>query len=226
MQNNGDSLSAGEQKRRHPGGGDRPSPVALVLAGGESLRMGTPKPFVRLHGIPLIEHVLERLHPSFDTVYIVGGDIQGLSYLGVPLIQDKEAHRGPLVGLYSGLAYSKAEWCFVVGCDMPFLSTAVIDYMATFLDRGDIVAAKANGRVQPLHSFYSRRCIPRATELISLGTTSLKALVGSCLTTIVPEEELARLDPGLCSFRDLDTPDQVDSLHGESTPTNPTRTAR
>ena len=222
MQSNGDDLSVGTQECRHPGG-DRPSSVALVLAGGESLRMGTPKPFVRLHGVPLIEHVLERLHPSFDTVYIAGGDIQGLSYLGVPLIQDRGPHRGPLVGLYSGLTYSKAEWCFVVGCDMPFLSTAVIDYMATFLDCGDIVAARVKGQVQPLHSFYSSRCIPRANHLLSLGTTSLKALLGNCRTTIIPEGELATLDPGLCSFQDLDTPDQVESLHGETTPKNPTK---
>ena len=147
----------------------------------------------------------------------MGRDTEGLGYLGVPVIQDRGPHRGPLVGLHSGLTKSGAEWCFAVGCDMPFLSAPVIDYMATFLDSGDIVAARVKGRVQPLHAFYSRRCIPSADELLSLGKSSLKALIAASRTTVIPEGDLAPLDPGLRSFVDLDTPEQVASLNGEVT---------
>ena len=155
MAKNGDNwFSSMPEPGTHIGGNTQRC-VALVLAGGQSLRMGVPKAFVRLNGIPLIEHVVERLVPIFSAVYIVGRDMRGLSYLGLPVIEDVGPHQGPLMGLYSGLVKSEAEWCFAVGCDMPFLSASVIDYMATALDSGDIGAAKMDGRVQPLHTFYS-----------------------------------------------------------------------
>ena len=39
------------------------------------------------------------------------------------------------------------------------------------------------------------------------------AVMDACRVTVIPEDELARLDPGLLSFRDLDTPAQVASLN-------------
>ena len=59
--------------------GDTLSRVTLVLAVAESLRMRKPKAFVRLYGVPLIEHVVNRLLPVFGTVYLVGRDIRELS---------------------------------------------------------------------------------------------------------------------------------------------------
>jgi formylmethanofuran dehydrogenase subunit E len=198
--------------------GDRPSIAALVLAGGEGLRMGAPKPFVLWRGIPLIEHVLERLRPIFSTICIVARDVEPFAYLGIPVIQDAGPERGPLMGLYSGLVGSDADWCFAVGCDMPFLSAAAIQYMSTFLDDGDIVAARAKGRVQLLHAFYSRRCVAEAAHLLRLGTTSLKPLLGRCRVTLLPEHELARVDHDLGSFTDVDTAEELARLNAVATP--------
>ncbi len=113
------------------------------------------------------------------------------------------------MGLYSGLVESGAEWCFVVGGDMPFLSPAVIGHMAAFRGDTEIVAARIKGRVQPLHAFYSGRCLPAAEELLSSGTSSLQAVLTRCRATIVPERELIGQGGALLSFRDIDTPEEL-----------------
>ena len=48
--------------------------VALVLAGGQGQRMGGPKPFVQFRGVPLVQHVVERLRLIFSQVLIVARD--------------------------------------------------------------------------------------------------------------------------------------------------------
>ncbi len=194
---------------------DRPRIEGLVLAGGGSRRMGAPKPFVPFHGIPLIQHVVERLRPVFDTLRIVARDPEPFSFLSVPVIQDASPRRGPLVGVYSGLAATEAEWCFVVGCDMPFLSPAVIRHMEGHLGGNDVVVAKVQGRVQFLHAFYSTRCLPAAAALLDDGNTSLKALLQRCRTIVLPERPMARLDPELLSFRDIDSPAELAALGAE-----------
>ena len=191
-------------------------PATLVLTGGQSRRMGAPKPLVPLYGKPLIAHVIDRLLPILHPVYIVARDPTGLSHLGVPVLQDLGPHSGPLMGLYSGLAQSGAQWCFAVGCDMPFLSAVVVQHMITFLDSADIVIARINGRLQPLHAFYSVRCLSSAKELLDHGNGSLMALVESQRTTVIEEQDILHLDPELRSFLDLDTPQQVASFNQTS----------
>ncbi len=188
---------------------------AFILAGGESRRMGTPKAFASLQGRPLIQHVADRLAPLFQQVYVVARETEGFTSLGLPIMRDAMPQKGPLAGLYSGLVQSQAPWCLAVGCDMPFLSGALVGYMARFLSRGDIVAARVQGHDQPLPAFYSQRCLPHAQRLLSEGNTSLRALMSSCKVVILPEEELAPLDPDLRTFLDLDTPEQLAALDRE-----------
>ncbi len=171
--------------------------------------MGSPKAFALLQGKPLIQHVAERLAPLFQQVYVVTRETEAFTTLGLPVITDTTPQKGPLAGLYAGLVQSQAPWCFAVGCDMPFTAQAIVRYLARFLLRGDIVAGRILEQDQPLPAFYSRRCLPHAQQLLSEGNTSLRALMKSCKTFIIPEEELRPLDRDLRTFLDLDTPQQL-----------------
>ena len=91
---------------------------------------------------------------------------------------------------------------------MPFLSPQVILRMASFLDGCDVLAAKVEGRIQPLHAFYSTGCLPTALGLLENGTTSLKALLATCKVQYVDGREFLDLDPELASFVDLDTEEE------------------
>ena len=179
---------------------------AIVLAGGQSARMGVPKAHLPFGNATLLETVVAILRPVFKTVYVVGRDRERLASLGATLLIDDRDEQGPLVGLARGLAASDARWCFAVGCDMPFLSPQVIRRMASLLTAEcDALAANVGGRIQPLHAFYSTACLSTALGLLDEGTTSLKALLATCKVQYVDGREFLDLDPELASFMDLDT---------------------
>lgn len=178
---------------------------AIVLAGGQSARMGVPKAHLPFGISTLIETALATLRPLFRTVYVVGRDRERLAGLGAALLIDDRDDQGPLVGLAQGLSASDARWCFAVGCDMPFLSPPVIRRMAGFLDDSDALAAVVEGRTQPLHAFYSTGCLPAALGLLEAGNTSLRSLLEACKVRSISGSDLLDLDPGLTSFMDIDT---------------------
>lgn len=180
---------------------------AIVLAGGDSTRMGCPKALMPLGNSTLIGTVIGRLRHRFRRVLIVGWDSPNLAEGGVEVVPDAWPLRGPLVGLATGLAYSEAPWCFLVGCDMPFLLWEVISHMAKRLDGCEILVPEVNGTPQPLHAFYGKGCLPQAGKLLEEGTTSLRALLRLCNVRELPADELRDLDPHFLSFRDLDTPE-------------------
>ena len=178
---------------------------ALVLAGGESRRMNFPKALLPLGSGTLIGTVLALLQPLFRRVLVVARDSEGLAGLGVEVLTDERPERGPLVGLARGLAASDAPWCFLVGCDMPFLRSEVIQRMAERLSGCDILVPHLEGRFQSLHAFYGQGCLPYARELLEKGITFPRALFPHCRVRTVAAADFLDIDPDLLSFRDLNT---------------------
>ncbi len=80
--------------------------------------------------------------------------------------------------------------------------------MASFLDGCDVLAANVEGRIQPLHAFYSTGCLPAALGLLDKGSTSLKALLAACKIRSIDGRDFLDLDPELTSFMDLDTEEE------------------
>ena len=172
--------------------------------------MGFPKAFLALGDTTLIETVVSRLKPIFRRVLVIALDSKGLTDLEAVVLTDQRMELGPLVGVARGLAISDAPWCFVVGCDMPFLHQEVIRRMALHLDNCDVLAPMVNDHLQPLHAFYSRKCLLVAKGLLDYGVTSLQSIFPSCNVNSLESDTLLDIDPDLLSFRDLDT---VDDYH-------------
>ena len=170
--------------------------------------MGVPKAHLPFGDSTLIESVIAILRPMFRTVYVVGRERERLAGLDATLLIDDRDDSGPLVGLARGLSASDAPWRFLVGCDMPFLSPRVIGRMANLIDDCDVLAARVDGHVQPLHAFYSTRCLPKAMELLDAGDTSLRALLAVCKVRSLDGSDFLDLDPELSSFVDLDTEEE------------------
>jgi molybdenum cofactor guanylyltransferase len=96
----------------------------VILAGGESRRMGRDKAFVALAGRPLISHVLDRLEPQVETVMIsANGDPSRFAALGCPVVTDAHA-QGPLSGIHAALVQAAslgATHLVSTPVDTPFL---------------------------------------------------------------------------------------------------------
>ena len=84
---------------------------AIVLAGGESWRMGTPKANLQFGDSSLIGAAVAALKPVFRQVFVVTRDKASLPDLGVEILEDDHPLQGPLVGMVRGLSHCNAGWC-------------------------------------------------------------------------------------------------------------------
>ncbi|MBC8279553.1 MAG: molybdenum cofactor guanylyltransferase, partial [Chloroflexi bacterium] len=178
---------------------------AIVLAGGDSRRMGQAKANLPFGDTSLVGTAVAVLKPVFRNVLVVTRDKNQLPDLDVEVLEDQHSLQGPLVGVARGLAHSEASWCFVAACDMPFLKIEVIKEMVPRLRDCDAVIPQHNGRLQTLHAFYSRNCLTIAEEILGDGITSMRELASRCRVTELPEEGFRNHGNGLTSFRAVDT---------------------
>ena len=189
--------------------------TALVLAGGQSVRMGQDKAMIPLGDKPMIEWVLDKTGQVCSETIVVTGkgyDLEWIKSLyNIKHVEDVEIGAGPLRGLYSGLLASNDEFNFVVGCDMPFLNTNLVRWFLAEAKNIDVVAGVVNGEKQTLHAVYSKHCIGVIEKLLWSGQAILKSLLREVNTRLVPESALKAIDPELRSFYNINT--SVDLLN-------------
>ena len=75
--------------------------TAIVMAGGESCRMGTDKSMLPIKGQSIIETICEQLRGSFDEILISANEVDKFAFLGFKVVPDKVPEQGPLMGIAS-----------------------------------------------------------------------------------------------------------------------------
>ncbi len=181
--------------------------TAIILAGGDSRRMGQDKAVMTFAGQPLLQSVLDKIQPLFPATILSVRQVR--PEFDLPQVCDMEGNSGPLTGLVSALAQITTPWAFAVGCDMPFVSAALIEQLATHRARYQAVVPVVAGRLQPLGAFYASSCVALMRANLALGDQSLLGALKRLDVCYVDEIELLRTDPQLRSFFDLDTPQDV-----------------
>src|ERR671910_789360 len=103
--------------------------AGIILAGGRSSRMGTPKAALEWHGSTLLRRVTGVVARAVDgPVVVVRAPGQELPTLaaGIRVVEDPAEGRGPIQGLAAGLAAvaGEAEGPYVSSTDLPLLHPA------------------------------------------------------------------------------------------------------
>jgi molybdenum cofactor guanylyltransferase len=187
--------------------------TAIILAGGRSSRMGTPKALLSFDGEPLIVHLVRRLAPVFGEVIVVAAPDQVLPNLCVTTVRDEVAYQGPVGGIAYGLRAAAGEFAFVTSCDSVFLRLAVVSYLLSLKDDVDTVVPRWGGRVQPLLAVYRRSILPQFEAQIASGELRAAAVLDKVRTRTVGEEEIRAVDPEGLSFFNMNSPrDYYDAL--------------
>ena len=108
---------------------------AVILAGGQSRRMGKDKAWIEFDGQPLIERTLRAVRSSGITqVFISGRAGTDYSVLGCPVLLDQEAGLGPLAGIERALEATRASLMLVLAVDLPRMTAAFLRKLADSCD--------------------------------------------------------------------------------------------
>jgi molybdenum cofactor guanylyltransferase len=191
---------------------------AIILAGGKSSRMGSPKAALDWHGSTLLRRVTGLAQRTVDgPVVVVRARGQELPELhpSIEVVSDAREGRGPLQGLAAGLAAidDRAEVAFVSSTDVPLLHPAFVRRVIdAFTAEVDVVLPEIHGFRQPLSAAYRTRLLPEVEGLIADGKLKPAFLFERCRVlrlddaAMLRDAALAALDPDLASVRNLNEP--------------------
>jgi molybdopterin-guanine dinucleotide biosynthesis protein A/molybdopterin converting factor small subunit len=181
--------------------------TAIVLAGGRSSRMGTPKALLLFDNEPLIVHVVETLRRLFAEVVVVAAPGQNLPSMPVKLVRDDVGYQGPVGGMYYGLTAASGDVSFITSCDSAFLHPGLIAHLVSQMSGYDVVVPHWQGRFQPLHAVYRRTVLPLLEGQLARGELRPVYLFEKVRTRRIDEDEIRRFDAEGASFFNMNTPE-------------------
>lgn len=120
-----------------------PRVSALILAGGQSQRMGRDKAFIDFDGAPLVSRVIDHVQDLCSEIIIVTNDAEAYKRFGARIVGDVYPGKGSLGGIFSGLQAAREQYALAVACDMPFLNQALLRYMISLAPQFDVVIPRA-----------------------------------------------------------------------------------
>ena len=172
---------------------------AIVLAGGQSSRMGRDKALIEIAGVPMLRQVCIAALDCTATVYVVARDNRYQSILppACQLIIETSApnqSRGPLVGFAQGLTAIATDWVLLLACDLPRLSGEILQHWSAQLDQMPPAAIALLPRSpkgwEPLCGFYRRSNLTSLTEFVTAGGRSFQTwLAGQIVEPLKVDEQ-------------------------------------
>jgi molybdopterin-guanine dinucleotide biosynthesis protein A len=144
--------------------------TAIILAGGESTRMGQDKALLKLkNGDSLLAHVCLIAQQCVAQTYVISPWIaryQNLLPNGCQPVEEQlvlnAASNTPLIGFAQGLELVTTEWVLLLACDLPYLSSFQVKQWISALTTGfpAEIAFLPRSRQgwEPLCGFYRQDC--------------------------------------------------------------------
>lgn len=194
---------AGIAKGNPPSGG---GVTGLILAGGESRRMGRDKACLPWGSVTLIEDIITTLRPVVDELIVSVRDARQLPHLSVRVVEDTVSRAHALGGLYTGLRAASNARCFVCACDAPFLKPRLIRFLIKEADGYDLVVPQTAQGLHPLHAVYAKSALPVIEAQLRRRQWRLHDVARKVRVKQIPPEVLVQYDPSGISLFNLNTP--------------------
>lgn len=141
--------------------------VGLLLAGGQSRRMGGGDKALRLlDGVSLLERVIERMLPQVEALVLnANGELGRFASFGLPVVADSiPDYAGPLAGVLAGLDWTDANrpdcsHIVSVATDAPFLPRDLVSRLVHAVEQfgADLACAASAGQPHPVIGLWPVR---------------------------------------------------------------------
>ena len=183
---------------------------AVLLAGGESRRMGTDKATFPFRGKPLWQIQLEtlrKLRPA--EIFLSARTDPSWRPADVQFIGDIPPSRGPLSGIAATLVKIRTAHLLALAIDMPFMTENYLRSICDATDPGLGIIAKINSCAEPLAAVYPREAEIDFRTALAGNDFSLQNIVRQLVTSgklreIPVTKEERRLFRNLNNMADVD----------------------
>jgi molybdopterin-guanine dinucleotide biosynthesis protein A len=167
---------------------------AVLLAGGESRRMGRDKATVEWRGRPLWECQLEKLRALRpEKLFLSARSDVPWRPTDVELIPDAPPSHGPLSGLAAAIDTIETDFLLVLAIDMPFMTTEHLRHLSNLAANGMGIVSMIDGVAEPLAAIYPKNAGPFFHRRLQGDDFSMQPIVNELidlkmLRAITPEE--------------------------------------
>jgi molybdenum cofactor guanylyltransferase len=150
---------------------------AVLLAGGESRRMGTDKATVLFRGKPLWQVQLETLQKLEPKQIFVSARVDPpWRRDDVLFVADVPPSRGPLSGIGASMNRMSATHLLALALDMPWMSNTYLEFLCAQIEAGCGVLPKIGDRAEPLAAIYPREAAIETGRALAGADFSLQSL--------------------------------------------------
>ena len=162
---------------------------AVLLAGGESRRMGQDKATMLFSGSPLWENQLELLRRvEFIEIFVSARIDPPWRPADVNVVLDVQPSRGPMSGIAATLSRMTSDHLFALAIDTPFMTEAYLRKLFGQVRPGRGVVPILENNAEPLAAVYPREAAPEFERALRGNNFSLQPLVRNLI-------ELGKLQP-------------------------------
>lgn len=186
----------------------------IILAGGESKRMGRDKTILQYKGQSLVERMVQTLLPFCKNI-LISSNTQLHAGLGYELVPDIIPSKGPIGGIYSCLKSTPCLYNMVLPADVPLVSAGLICFLIENAHPQKISAiVTPSGFVEPLCAIYPTTILPELENFIQTGNNKLiDFLHAENYHAVQLSESDSFYHPKL--LVNINTPDEFEKLFGK-----------
>lgn len=186
--------------------------TAVILAGGESARMGFDKQLIKINERRLMDSLISKLRQEFSEIIIVTNKPDYYIGLSDKITSDIIKGKGPLSGIHAGLNQASSEYVYFIACDMPNISLNYIRYMKESIRSTDTMACitRFGQWIEPFNAFYSKKMINIVEEHLLNHNKSINSLISKVDVYYISELEARKFSPNWDMFLNLNTKEELD----------------
>jgi molybdopterin-guanine dinucleotide biosynthesis protein A len=180
--------------------------TGVILAGGQSSRMGSNKALLPYRGGRFIESIYRQLAEQFEEVLLVTNSPEQYTFLGCRMVPDLYPGLGALAGLHAGLHHCRTPHIFAVACDMPYLNDTLIRALLARRHQADVVIPESEDGLEPLHAVYGQCCLPAMEQALLSGRRRIVSFFPHIRVNTFTSDHVATIDRAFSSFSNINTP--------------------
>lgn len=155
---------------------------AVILAGGQSSRMGRDKAFLEIEGRTLLARQIGLAQEAgAEGVFVSGRPEMDYSAHGCPVLKDKFENAGPLAGIERALAAMSSSLLLVLAVDLPGMETGFLRQLLAMCEDRTGVIPCIGGQVEPLAAFYPREAGTLVEVMLRDGDLMATAFAQRCV---------------------------------------------